>query len=348
MEYLHGRKKEFKGKALAIGSAVHLILEKWFKQQPVDALDWVAIPSHERQAVIDYIETHCRSIYSNGGIVICVEGEYYVKWAEYAPPILLYLDLAHHNPAVEPGVVRIRDHKTNRNQEGVPQWLAKLQPRIYAFAARRVWGSDLRVIFEVGYVNFNQVLDFEVPIESDEQLLRDLETAWQRINAYSGGGNSPDYFPAKVGEACRDCVIKASCGEYRSQVEGCSFLEEASPVEKYVKAHLIKKIAETAMEEAKEAAIAEVDQQGGKVERELWTASISQRVERSVDAGKLLSTISCLKKAEREIVETNYSDLFTVKLGQLDKVAQVVPSLASAIGEITTKNPTLTFSVRHK
>jgi hypothetical protein len=204
------------------------------------------------------------------------------------------------------------------------------------------------VIFEVGYVNFNQVLDFEVPIESDEQLLRDLETAWQRINAYSGGGNSPDYFPAKVGEACRDCVIKASCGEYRSQVEGCSFLEEASPVEKYVKAHLIKKIAETAMEEAKEAAIAEVDQQGGKVERELWTASISQRVERSVDAGKLLSTISCLKKAEREIVETNYSDLFTVKLGQLDKVAQVVPSLASAIGEITTKNPTLTFSVRHK
>lgn len=346
--YLLGRREEETSPALRIGSAHHTIIEKWFKQ--IDTSNdeaWSVIPNAERTKLADYIRIHCHSLYARGCQIIEVEGEHLVHWHPDAPPILLYLDLVYLIP--EEKKIVIRDHKSNRRLESVEEWLKKWQPKIYAWAARQIWGSEYTIVFEVGYIQFGTVLEFEIPPAYDEQLLNDMLQHWKRMVAYGSSRASTvgvEFFPAIPNQGCRYCALKEACAEKLQEDASFLVLSEDleawelsnDPVQRYAQAHRIKAYAERIIEETKEAVTETVRQRGNELKVGESVFKLRVRKERSVDPAKVIPHITRYE---------GWESVVSFGLTKLDSFVKAYPDLKPVVEGATTVDETMTLSLTH-
>lgn len=330
LEYLYGQ-RQAPTKYMSIGSAVHLIIEKWFRNDPTcGSMDhWSVIPQDEWPSVQKYIAECCAPIFTSGGVVLGIEHEMLIHWSPEAPPILLYIDLLWQRPEVEHRTLRVRDHKTNRKKEGVDRWMNKLQPRIYAWALRKTYGPDVTVIFEVGYVNGGaEVLEFEIPPESDVKLEEEMLAAWRRMAIYAGSDAHADFFPARASEACRYCSHKQNCGsyiEYRESLTGQ--IEEEDPIKRYVRAVSLKRLAEAEVEDAKEEAERKVALAGGSIEGDNYRLKIVTKNMRSVNFQDVFNAVNSVPVELRPEVVSKLMEAASLKLGELDKILSDHPEM---------------------
>lgn len=133
-----------------------------------------------------------------------LEYEFALEVPGVPKPLVGHIDMI---SVPEPQVLIITDHKTNRKAKPLEWWKRNLQPRWYAYAARRLWPGH-RVMFRIGYVNLRDWRHWETDPSGDAALEEWLRHNWQVILECEETGIWP---ATPSDEACQFCPIKTTC-----------------------------------------------------------------------------------------------------------------------------------------
>lgn len=289
--------------------------------------------------------------------VFATEYEARVKWREGCPPILMFMDMVEQD---DTGAIVITDHKSNRRFEGASEWQKKIQPRIYAWGARVLWGNR-RVVFRIGYINLGETVEWETDPEEDANLVRYLDQVWMTMLAYCRWKPdeipSIDWFPPVLNNYCNTCTICKSCPVYKDCVlefenslglstNNSIVHEDDSIVKQYLKFETIAKLATKICEES-EAKLRELLAAEGKSELEIdgYVVRLKRGERRKIDFLTMWKTIGfmCEENQDYETMESFLeasSDIVTVGIGKLDEyLKSAPPEIASTLKKLVVKTP---------
>lgn len=336
--YLFGMKSPG-GKYAAIGSANHEVIEKSLKGEELPQDQLAIIPASERPNVLLYLNNVARPVEKK---LIGIEQEVRFKFNEDAPEILAYIDLWHWHP-VEDRAIVIVDHKTNRQHETADLWRGKWQPRIYTWLARKLFDVEI-VYFVIGYVNIpGHDVSWRTDSSGDEKLVQELNDTWQEMIEYAGGVNAVptlDRFPKRLNENCGWCPIKSTCSSFRNATiffDPKAIEVQLMPaVQKWSKLKLVQDLVKTCIDETKVELLKELQDKNNSITlegREYYALNASNR---AISPSDLLRAIvecddqnhgtQAMDAAKRRI-----NDLFSVTVGELDKLIEEVPALKAFV-----------------
>jgi hypothetical protein len=192
-----------------IGTAVHKVIELFVLGQ-LGGVEWSHIKFwlHNEGVSDDEIENCYRYLgeLRNLGLrPIAVEIAFELS------PVLGQLPLTGHMDLVgvaRDGALTIVDHKTNRSRESVNVWRHRLQPVLYAWAARQLWPRYETYRFIIGYVNLHEFVQWDIDGEMNDELA--VARYWQacrEMQTYAARGQ----YEARLNDGCRFCPIKSRC-----------------------------------------------------------------------------------------------------------------------------------------
>ena len=187
-----------KSKAAEIGTALHLVIERYlcdqfelYTPEWEEYLVWLhkkGVPTKERQALLTYLQ----SLESMRQHVIAVEWEFPLSLVSGAPDIVGHIDATFCN---EQGGITIRDHKSNRQFEGVSEWKKKFQPILYAIGVSEHYPGHA-ITFEIGYIILGEVVSWNISVEElaiyKQHLTRRYAEMWEEILVYRRTGEWPE------------------------------------------------------------------------------------------------------------------------------------------------------------
>ena len=212
--YYYGT-EEKESAALRTGTAAHSVIEDALRGRPLDlsVMKDVKRPG-ESKAVLEYVS----SLEGLRAKTWLVEHRWELPWRSDAPPLSGTMDVV----AVDPDMLLIADHKTNRKPETVDDWKKKIQPRLYAYAARRLWdwtGYPM-IRFQIGYVLLGIEREWTIGPEEDDITIARVGTAWDAMLEYERLNG----WPERLNPYCRYCPIKNYCQSFaQSEAAAKSF-----------------------------------------------------------------------------------------------------------------------------
>jgi hypothetical protein len=239
------------------------------------------------------------------------------------------------------GVVTILDHKTNRTLESEDVWRHKLQTRLYSMALRHLWPTVDAVRFIIGYVNLQEMVIWETTREDDVETQARINAIWHDLVSFSESAA----FEERLNPACRWCARQDRCGTFRGTV--LEFRESAETLiaqrtiyEKYVLLTTVAKIASGLADQIKEEIITEIQEDDGDLVADGFRFRLKVNRRRVASVENILRAIG----QETERISPFLEDIFTVKVGGLDKLAKAHPDLKQPIQaavEVKEGAPTL-------
>lgn len=342
-----GKVEQRQGKAAAIGTAVHTIVERFIQGQTMsasrDLLDEVGMPKEERENLWLYLKEQVQPLIPH---LVGVEVRRIVPVAEGCPLLSAGLDLV---AALDSETLLVVDHKTDRSPRSLEEWQADAQPLCYAYAARRMFREmngdrwPRRVIYRVGYVNLRTSLEWETDPDRDQWLEQAWAETWQEIRAYARRG----HWPALFGEWCTWCPAQKQCPTYQPELERARagltaiFNPDAysPPVPVHQRAEYLVwlkaviKAAEAAKDEV-EAELKEELATVGRIDTGGHTLTLSGGSRREADAVGLIDALTRLAEERPDLarlMHAHWLDLFTAKVTALDRLAKEHPDLEAAV-----------------
>lgn len=324
----------------AIGTAVHAICEDMLMQLHAGALPadttnhWTVVPDDEAPAVIRYME----KLAEIPGRPIVVEERLFHQMRIDAPPISGQIDVAYETPE---GDLLIVDHKTHRQYQPASFWSTQLQQLCYAWMARREWPGYRKYLFRIGYPNLGTHVQWETDPSDDEALAARFDDIWMRMILYADHGQ----WPRTVNDECGYCPLKEACPErmeaattFSSSV--VSKLTGRSTAEKLLHVKTIQKVVEDVRKELEEALAKEVRASKGTLVSGgmVWTLErTAQRKAAFMPTIEALNRFTADNPDSAEAIRRLADDIFTVKVGGLDKAVTAVPALKGIVSSVAPK-----------
>lgn len=353
LNYLLGMKIERSSPYAAVGKAVHSVVESFLKgdRDYVKHPDIKAVPRGERAALDSYISS-CEDIRER---LIAVESEFRIKVSgiDGMPPMYGLIDAL---SASSDGALLITDHKTNRSYDGVDVWQKKLQPRIYAYAMRRLRPEFSRIRFRIGYVNLATTVEWECLKSDDEALADELKRSWAGIvESYDRVSAESKPFEGKVNSGCAFCGHRRDCDEFQKYFADFSrsateALLPEDPIDRWSKLKDMQKIVGEMLSEAESEVKKALSSRDAPLEHGglLWSLET-----KSTRQAKFWETWRALTKVVDEddpsvmgVLEQLGDDVFSVRVGGLDALAKAAPELEPIIRNVIRKQLSETSSIK--
>jgi hypothetical protein len=345
--YLHGIRQK-SSDAADIGTMMHKVTQIYLHGQLSEPEQFPGIhvvPIKERAALGEYLATHEEI----RPFLIGTEIELRMQMRPDIPPILMAIDAAFGYPD---GTLLIEDHKSNRAFETQDVWAKRMQPKIYAWAARRMWPQYHTLRFKIGYPNLGTSVEWQIHPEEDLETEAEVFELWRQMLEYSQHGLAG--FPQTFNKSCGFCPMKTRCKEYISTVENFSMdmagLVTLTPVERYRKIKAIEKAVTEAVKEAKSAAVDYIKENGGKVKSGDKVAVAKIEQERKVSFRQVWEAFTDPNDYDELLVEELFAranELFSVRLTGLDEFIKAQPSLKRRVDGLIQKvdndSPTIRF-----
>lgn len=340
-----------KSEAASIGTAVHAICEDLLMSlhqpghEPADTTEhWRIVPEHEQGNVHEYLESLAGLPLARA---LAVEERFYTHMRDDAPPISGQWDFV---AETHGGALLIVDHKTNRTAHSKDWWAAQLQPLMYAWAARQEWPEYKEVVFRIGYPNLGSSVQWVTDPADDDRLRNRFNSIWTRMLEYEASRN----WPQTINDNCTWCPVKSQCAEHNRVVNAFrdSFTEKVGrkhPAEQLKFVKQVEKIVTHLRAELEEAVAAMVVASGGTLEAagHVWTLEkTATRKAQFADAWAALNRLAdSIEPIERERITAAIDDVFSVKVGGLDRLAKMFPGFGETVAEIAPRveaaSPTL-------
>ncbi len=343
-----------------IGTAVHLATEHYLRgfydvdndehwSAWADYLKGQETPPEE----IKNARTYIMSLRDEKPNVIALEVELEMNIPGFEKRILGHIDVVYKSEMTNG--IKVQDHKTNRSYNDRAWWRQQMQPRLYSYGARRRWPDHTLLQYEIGYANLDSRVTWETSPSEDDDLEVELADIWKQMVHYSETG----IFPEKQNENCGWCPLAASCPTFNATMRGLkeSFLAmiEVSPLEDvYGFVRGVRAAAEKyegiVEEKLREKLRDSSSQSLAGHEFEVYT---EQGKRRAADFHPVWEAIATYLYEHPECgagVRELLPDLFTVKVGGVDKLAKRYPLLGERVSPHLTEKPfaQTTLKVRPK
>jgi len=325
-----------------IGTAVHEFLAAYLSKANLPT-HLEVIPPEEYKLMLDY----AGELNDLRTRTIGVEKKITFKPVKGAPPILGYLDWV--GRSVDGSLV-IMDHKTNRRYETTDEWRAKIQPQIYALSKEYVkdFRGFPRTRIRIGYVNLGTSVEWEHDPSTNGQIIERIERAWE--------GMKSGQYPATVNEHCGNCPGKDICEAYRQCTEGFSksvadSILPTKALSRWQRLKVISKLVDEMLKEAESRAIAELTASGATT-LDGYRYELVRRNQRSAEFMPVWETLCRLHDEEDpEVLPAVLGmapDLFTVKVGGLDKLLRLKPELKPHVTPLIVTKPSQNETIDRK
>lgn len=312
---------------------------------------------HEVENLLGYI-AKLESVLDSGYRILAIEHKFSIGMFEGMPLIAGTIDLILWSPT---GVVVIWDHKTSRGYEPSDVWSNKLQPMIYSWAVRRIWPTAREYRFHLGYINIDVTHpEWIVTDEQEQATARRVWAAWENMKIFAREVNWPQTF----GTACGFCPIQKSCSTMKASISDLknSFLkivQEQDPIDQLVWITAVEKAAKTYKEETQQRLMIDIAEAGGRMIRDGQEWYVEHSVRRKATYSDVYEAIAStlgdwditttegkmLHDEEMQRFVDMYDDLFSAKVGGIDKLAKAAPILGKAVKsvivDITSDKPSI-------
>ena len=328
-----------------VGTAVHELAAAYLSRCSWDIVErmpeWGKIPMSEHDSVKDYLH----SLEPAHGRVLGVEYKFHLSLAPDAPPVLGYIDCL---SVTEDGSLLITDHKTNRTYDNIDTWRDKVQTQVYALAAYHI--DDLkvypRVRVRVGYVNLGKVVEWEHDPAHNDAIIERIQRAWEMMSSTK--------HRMVLNDDCRWCVIKDECSIYKDNIVNFSeSLVKFFPgdiVERWNHLKTVSKLVSSLLDEVEAQLVTRLGESDVTHQGTRYYLETGSR--RSVEFRSLWEALC---KAHDELDPTLLprvldvaEDLFTVKVGGIDKLLKADPGLDALIKPLVASRPNDKPSIKVK
>lgn len=334
-----------------IGTAVHTMIEHYITghrdlnlkrtssiHSPVDDvfayLKNEGVNEVETQNLLNYLNTLTQYLPCQKA----VEQEVLFELLPEALPIRGHMDVIFKLSDTEALIV---DHKTNRRFESVDIWSRKLQPRLYAYAANKLFGFE-KVYFRIGYVNLNMLVEWETKPEEDEKFLKEYyQYVWNDLV----NSTANDKWTERVHDGCGYCLLRDKCNMFNNQLSGWRegferIINVQTLAEKYTWIQNVRKAAERVEAELKKEVIQKIES-GESVQTNEHQFLLQQKSTRKVNSEAFTELLM-----NNEISTEDFNSAISVKVTEIDKIIKRKPELAQwaqsgAITPVPNENPTV-------
>lgn len=103
----------------------------------------------------------------------------------------------------------IIDHKTNRQPKSLDKWIDDLQTICYAWATRKLLGSEWEIHFKIGYINLPYDADWLTQPSFDQSLATWYKQAWKDLLEQEKSG----IIKRTPNTNCKYCPLTGNCEE---------------------------------------------------------------------------------------------------------------------------------------
>lgn len=356
--YIFGEKGP-SGVAAKVGSALHEEMETVQETRQVSSVDKLVAKGVKKDEAIKAINYQHRHV-AQPIRPSLVEQEFYIKLSDDIPQILAYIDQL---DFIDEETVLITDHKSNRRIDSLEEWKKKLQPPLYALIVRTHYPQVKTVKFKIGYIMFEQDLEWEISKEESDAVISRIQMAWDAMKAYGRGtSNVPNllWFPEVVGDGCQWCHLKSKCKSFQDEIaapfQALNVTDQ--PKEAQIKAKAIeldilesrKKLIEAAVKETKEALTELVENKPIIIDN--VKISFKSQNRRKINVVKFLEGLEIIQNEMDLPVVTEFwssaHELIEFKLGELDKYIKghsYIESLVNKIVETKPTNPSISVEI---
>lgn len=348
MKYLVDGPMQVQSKFARIGTAVHTMCEEHInevfcnrhKDQAEFDQAMSIVPVEELDNVVTYLNLFTDMDVKHLATEIRLSHDFHPG----APKISGQMDFVFEDAE---GCLVIMDHKTHRHFEPASYWENRLQQLCYAWMARKQWPEYKRVKFRIGYPNLGTYVEWETYAEDDVHLLKRLHSLWNDMVQY----NATNQWPQRVNEECKWCPMRTTC---KANIDAVQNFQTAmlrtvgskTTAEKLLYVKNVIKSAE-AIEEDLIAKLAEEIQEAGgelKTSEGYWHMSSSNR--RSAQFTQTWDTMFLYANQVPGVgqwLRENAEELFTVKVGGLEKFAKQFNVDIAPLTTTTTSAPSPSF-----
>ena len=359
-----GHGTPYKSKYAAIGTALHAVIERYlrgdfelFTKEWEDQMLWLdanGVNSKERLGLLNYITKHLAPIRQN---CFSIEDEFRLSLVPDAPDIVGHRDCLFH----EPNAIVIRDHKSNRQFEGVEHWRAQFQPLLYALGTARQYPGR-NIIFEIGYILLGEVVRWVMSPEDitmyETYLTKRYQEMWDEIRVYKRTGQ----WPERINDHCSYCPLRNECSTlvWSHQDFMRSFTRSAGDTslgERLEWAKAVQSTINHKVDELKEELIAEIKANDGAslyVGNKLYSLRKAKRREVKWPAlwsklWEITQTLPADQQTEmwNRIME-RLNDMVSVKVGNLSEFLLEYPQYSEPVNAIIESVESETVSLQVK
>jgi hypothetical protein len=336
-----------------MGTAVHLAIEQYLRgdvdfpegwQDVAQMLEAAGVSPKERLQTRDY----CLALADRRGSVLALETE--VTLDLWKPGLVGHVDAMFLEEVDGELTVSIRDHKTNRALKPLEWWAEQIQPRLYSAMIRLMLerrGLDVSVYFELGYVNLGVTHRWRTDLADDEKVFDAYDEMLDAFMVYKRTG----CWPEVVNENCAYCPLKKTCEALpRSQEQFLGKLARRaeagqSVAARYEFARHTLAAMQSITDELRGDLLALVTEHGSLQEGDtLYTPRKATR--READASDVYYRL------ESELEPADLDALFTVRMGELDRLLKVnedwQPLLGDAVRIVESEEVTLSAKKARK
>ncbi len=348
LKYLRPEVKEKRTKFSNIGDAAHDIIEtmlntRWSGNLPDTAVDeaavtkaWMQIPDEEANNLHTYIDAILGIPATK---LVGIEYEWRVELEGVGIPLKGTMDYV---CELSDGSLLIVDHKTNRGHDTMAYWQSEIQPLMYAWAARKIWPQYEKIRYSLGYVNLGKSHDWVTDPDEDAALEQRLRENWEDMVAYDAAGQ----WPMTPGDGCKWCPISTTCIAHRqSRVNLTIAMQEKILMGTDNGGMLtfldsVLKVTQNCIDEVKTKIAAYIAENPlGTVvygDKEYMIRSTSRRGAKAsdVDAAVRSYFMTDPHEALAKKVTDLFDDVYSAKVGGLDKLMKIDPLLKELLTDI--------------
>lgn len=336
------------------GTAVHSVVERYLKNEIESTGEtWAVAEGELRQVGVSYDEIaktneYLTSLEPLRPRVRELESEFILRMPGVGVPVIGHRDVIYE---LEDGAILIQDHKTNRGYKDVSWWRQRMQPLIYTWATRFQY-PDRPIYFEIGYVNLGSKVRWLTNPDDDWYLMLRMQETWRRLCEFSSTGIWPQVF----NDDCGFCPLRDRCPTFQNTTELFvnsmqSLLNERTPEELYVFAARMKSIADDMLKQLKPQVVESARKQANQVRVDGQVIRLEYSARRHAEFLPVWTTLverAATDPKLTELVMQYAPDLFTLKVGGLDKLMKARPELRSVlephINRVESSEPTISIT----
>ena len=341
-----------------IGTVCHEVCERFITEgtDPLSHPTFKLIPIKERQKLLDYVqllnELKVRPMQTELKFYVDITGG-------AAPPILGYIDIY---TTTADDAILIIDHKSSRMPESSEDWQQKIQQRLYPAAVRKMIGNPFqRIITRIGYINLGYFVEWESLPSEDIGISNEVRNMWEQVTAMEAlsslQGDSYSGYPETVHQYCASCPRHEMCGEFEKHfttfaASSAAKLLPEEPIDRWERLKAMAKVIAALIDETEEQVREKITSNKGEYSHGDKVFTLEFGLTRKVEFWpfwQILTTVADEYDPElMDKLQNMSSDLFTVKVGGIDKLLAVVPELREFIKDTIVKVPSETSSIKGK
>ncbi len=346
---------ERKSPYAAVGTSVHAVIEAYLRKQH-DGPDDPRWGEQEvtlraagvRDSEIENLRGYIRSLEEWRDSVIVIEHEFKLEMPGFGLPIMGHQDVVF---ALADGALMIVDHKTNRKYADQSWWAKQFQPRLYAWAARKLWPQYHNVWYQIGYVNLGTVVRWQTSPSDDEATEHELRAIWEEMLAH----NQLQDFPERFNDGCGWCPLHRSCATFSGELDRVreGFLSSVADqplAERYLWAQRVRKAAEQLEGNLKKEILEQMELTSGEaLEGEGVRLVRALGTKRTAPFSAVWAKVRGAAEVDPDFEQAMVGEvdkIFSVRVTGLDDVAKRVPMLKPLLAEVVRPVPNSEYAIK--